>query len=149
MTSSWGSTLFQTIACRLLCNNPLLGMILTYYKFQLSTGAHLNGILSSYQNFALWKQAFLYIHIEIIDKNQIRNADCNMVAMFFPAPHVLNQGPGVGITKAPYVNFSINNIFRSCKSTCHILRVTFIFSRYHHRWAAVLHLSNINVLFNN
>ena len=49
------------------------------------------------------------------------------------------NGSGVGVTWAPFFNFSIKEISDQAKNTCLLLRITFIFVVCHHRWAAATH----------
>ena len=46
------------------------------------------------------------------------------------------HSPGLGVTKAAFVNFSVSKIFEACKSTCYILWISFIFDRCHGSWVA-------------
>ena len=49
-----------------------------------------------------------------------------------------SKEPGVGVTKAPFVNFSVSKIsaLSKLKSTSYIIWITFIFDMWHSSWAA-------------
>ena len=71
--------------------------------------------------------------------NQFENAVCNIVAILFK--------PGVGVTKAPFVNFSVSKIFVLAK-----VPLTLFESHLYLTGATAAelrrHLSNINAIFN-
>ena len=58
------------------------------------------------------------------------------VGNWFLWNHITLSSPGVGVTKAPFVNSPVGKKFRSCLSTYSIICITFIFDWCHRSWAA-------------
>ena len=83
-----------------------------------------------------WLQEYINQSLELTIHAPYLALTGKLWGMYWRENQPYHNSSGVGVTKAPVVNFSVSKMFNLAKVPVKILWVTFIFDRCHCSWAA-------------